>query len=118
VGCNLSARKETRETVWVRGVSQLPAAAMFRKTQQAGPNPNYSAPKPQRLARSTVQEDWEQREFTASIQLGVTQLTAFLNEFEGATRGRLALLNGKLAQIERRMTLVEATLQSVDQETN
>ena len=25
--------------------------------------------------------DWEQRDFTQTIQLGMTQLTAFLNEF-------------------------------------
>ena len=28
-----------------------------------------------------VHFDWEQRDFTQTIQLGMTQLTAFLNEF-------------------------------------
>ena len=28
-----------------------------------------------------VHYDWEQRDFTQTIQLGMTQLTAFLNEF-------------------------------------
>ena len=29
----------------------------------------------------SVHFDWEQRDFTQTIQLGMTQLTAFLNEF-------------------------------------
>ena len=30
---------------------------------------------------AAVHYDWEQRDFTQTIQLGMTQLTAFLNEF-------------------------------------
>ena len=78
--------------------------------------------------------DWEQRDFTQTIQLGMTQLTAFLNEFgtcacytypppiadwprdrtDGTMRGRMAQLNGKLGKLERQMQLIEATLTSVD----
>ena len=65
---------------------------------------------------NAIQRDWEEREFGGSIQLGVTQLAAFLNEFESATRSKLAALNGKLTRVERRMQVVEATLRSVDQE--
>ena len=43
------------------------APAYFAPTASTGPSP--------------VQLDWENRDFTQSIQLGVTQLTAFLNEF-------------------------------------
>ena len=80
--------------------------------------------------------DWEQRDFTQTIQLGMTQLTAFLNEFgthacllhlpaapiadwprdrtDGTMRGRMAQLNGKLGKLERQMQVIEATLTSVD----
>mmetsp|Transcript_27286 Transcript_27286/g.45490 ORF Transcript_27286/g.45490 Transcript_27286/m.45490 type:complete len:89 (+) Transcript_27286:97-363(+) len=87
---------------------------MFKKSSQPSGFPGArSGPA---SGPANVQRDWEHRDFTQSIQLGVTQLTAFLNEFDSTTRGKLAQLNGKLAQIERRMNLVEAILQSVDQE--
>ena len=84
-----------------------------------------------------VHLDWEQRDFTQSVQLGMTQLTDFLNEFgappctdstrtprgpparafaDSTLRGRIAQLNGKLGKLERQMQLIEATLSSVDQE--
>ena len=119
-----------------------------------------------------VQQDWRDREFIASVQLGLSQLSAFLNDFgmrnkpcslslyaetplasaalgayrrllsptqkdntsrrrtcltltflasrvpswaDATTRGRLSALDGKLSRLERRMAVVEATLQSVDQ---
>tara|TARA_B100000795_G_scaffold81420_1_gene58707 strand:+ start:862 stop:1185 length:324 start_codon:yes stop_codon:yes gene_type:complete len=85
----------------------------------------------------SVHFDWEQRDFTQTIQLGMTQLTAFLNEFgtrrlshlptpriadwprdrtDGTMRGRMAQLNGKLGKLERQMELIEATLTSVDKQ--
>jgi len=63
---------------------------------------------------AAVQQDWANRDFTQSVQLGVAQLAAFLNEFEATTRGKLSVLNGKLSKLERRMEFVEATLHSVD----
>mmetsp|Transcript_26767 Transcript_26767/g.58766 ORF Transcript_26767/g.58766 Transcript_26767/m.58766 type:complete len:91 (+) Transcript_26767:128-400(+) len=89
---------------------------MFRGKQEAA-KPSGAVPQPaSQVEPDAVRQDWEQREFTQSIQLGVTQLTAFLNDFDSATRGRLAALSGKLEQIERRVTLVEATLQTVHQD--
>ena len=67
-------------------------------------------------ASTSVQQDWENREFTQTVQLGVTQLAAFLNEFDSTTRCRLATLNNKISKLERRMELIEATLHSVDQQ--
>ena len=96
-----------------------------------------------------VQKDWAEREFLTSVQLGVAQLSAFLNDFgarsdkennndgivcsracfysdrarvifrvcaltDATTRGRLSALDGKLSRLERRMQVVEATLESVD----
>ena len=94
-------------------------------------NPRISTPD----VSSDQSVDWEQRDFTQTIQLGMTQLTAFLNEFgthaclllpaapiadwprdrtDGTMRGRMAQLNGKLGKLERQMQLIEATLTSVD----
>ena len=85
----------------------------------------------------SVHFDWEQRDFNQSIQLGMAQLTVFLNEFgtrrlshlpthpiadwprgrtDGTMRGRMAQLNGKLGKLERQMELIEATLTSVDKQ--
>ena len=95
-------------------------------------NPRISTPD----VSSDQSVDWEQRDFTQTIQLGMTQLTAFLNEFgthacllhlpaapiadwprdrtDGTMRGRMAQLNGKLGKLERQMQVIEATLTSVD----
>ena len=92
-----------------------------------------------------VQQDWKDRDFLTSVQLGLSQLSAFLNEFgappihtgpaldyffsmgdgaltsaarapaDAATRSKLSTLDGKLSRLERRMQVVDATLQSVDQ---
>ena len=99
---------------------------------RAKSNPRISTPD----VSSVQSVDWEQRDFTQTIQLGMTQLTAFLNEFgthacllhlpaapiadwprdrtDGTMRGRMAQLNGKLGKLERQMQLIEATLTSVD----
>ena len=44
---------------------------------RAKSNPRISTPE----VSSDQSVDWEQRDFTQTIQLGMTQLTAFLNEF-------------------------------------
>ena len=44
---------------------------------RAKSNPRISTPD----VSSDQSVDWEQRDFTQTIQLGMTQLTAFLNEF-------------------------------------
>ena len=47
---------------------------MFKKTKSR-PDGNVAPP------TQTVQCDWEQRDFTQSITLGLSQLTDFLNNF-------------------------------------
>ena len=56
------------------------APAMFKK---GGQRPSLlpgagGGPAP---TEGTVQKDWDQRDFTQGIQLGVTQLVAFVNDF-------------------------------------
>ena len=87
----------------------------------------------------TVQADWHNREFVQAVQLGVAHLTSFLNTFgvlastsprlnhkltlplllpdaDDVTRGKLSHLDSKLAKLERRMEVIEGTLQSVSHE--
>ena len=99
--------------------------------------PKAAAPPPTASTNTVkVQADWQNREFMQAVQLGVAQLTSFLNDFgashhmsqhaacitptlpmyaDGITRGKLSQLDGKLAKLERRMEVIEGTLQSVDQ---
>ena len=88
---------------------------MFKK-KEAAPAPQAFGGASAAGGAQAVQRDWEERDFSQGIQLGVTQLAAFLNDFESKTRTSLAQLNGKLSRVERRMQLIEATLRSVDQE--
>ena len=37
-------------------------------------------------AAKAVQKDWEQRDFTQTLQLGLSQLTLFLNQFGAPPR--------------------------------
>ena len=86
----------------------------------------------------TVQADWHNREFVQAVQLGVAHLTSFLNTFgvlastsplnhkltlplllpdaDDVMRGKLSHLDSKLAKLERRMEVIEGTLQSVSHE--
>ena len=98
------------------------------------------APPPLTAQQRAVKEDWDNREFMQSVQLGVAQLATFLNDFgeahahgapsrcpvaesivpaplaaDATARSKFSTLNGKLAKLERRMMVVEATLHSVDQ---
>ena len=47
----------------------------------AAPNSTPSDPSSRTVPTESVQRDWEERELTESIQLGVTQLMKFLNDF-------------------------------------
>jgi hypothetical protein len=44
-------------------------------------NRGYLPQTPDVSSDQSVHFDWEQRDFTQTIQLGMTQLTALLNEF-------------------------------------
>lgn len=57
-----------------------------------------------------VQNDWENREFTEAVQLNVMKIVNFLNKFDRSTRHRLALINEKLTQLERRCDFLSAAL--------
>ena len=112
---------------------------MVNKTKQKTSQGTFTGTDLVDASARAVQQDWEQRDFTQAVQLGVSSLTQFLNQFgdppllaltiparscsptvasftDVNTRGRLAELNSKLKKLERRVELVEATLHTVDQE--
>jgi hypothetical protein len=79
----------------------------------------------------SVQADWQNREFVQAVQLGVAHLTSFLNTFGVLASTsplnhkltlplllpeKLSHLDSKLAKLERRMEVIEGTLQSVSHE--
>jgi uncharacterized protein len=60
--------------------------------------------------RSAVEKDFQNREFAQNISLGMMRVVRFLNTFHSNVRGRLADLNQKLTQLERRLVFIENQL--------
>ncbi|XP_055883264.1 probable protein BRICK1-B [Biomphalaria glabrata] len=55
-----------------------------------------------------LQQDWANREYVEVITGSIKKITDFLNSFDTSCRSRLALLNQKLTQLERRVEYIEA----------
>lgn len=62
--------------------------------------------------RQAVENDFKNREFAQNISLGMMRVVRFLNTFHSNVRGRLADLNQKLTQLERRLVFIENQLNS------
>ena len=60
--------------------------------------------------RQSVDKDFKNREFAQNISLGMMRVVRFLNTFHSNVRGRLADLNQKLTQLERRLVFIENQL--------
>lgn len=60
--------------------------------------------------RTAVEKDFQNREFAQTISLGMMRVVRFLNTFHSNVRGRLADLNQKLTQLERRLIFIENQL--------
>jgi uncharacterized protein len=60
--------------------------------------------------RAAVEKDFQNREFAQNISLGMMRVVRFLNTFHSNVRGRLADLNQKLTQLERRLVFIENQL--------
>ena len=61
--------------------------------------------------RQAVEKDFNNRDFAQNISLGMMRVVRFLNTFHSNVRGRLADLNQKLTQLERRLAFIENQLQ-------
>ena len=64
--------------------------------------------------RISVEKDFKNREFAQNISLGMMRVVRFLNTFHSNVRGRLADLNQKLTQLERRLVFIENQLKSCE----
>jgi uncharacterized protein len=60
--------------------------------------------------RAAVEKDFQNREFAQNISLEMVRVVRFLNTFHTNVRGRLADLNQKLTQVERRLTSSRTSL--------
>ena len=62
------------------------------------------------IVRDAVEKDFLNREFAQNISLGMMRVVRFLNTFHSNVRGRLADLNQKLTQLERRLVFIQNQL--------
>ena len=57
-----------------------------------------------------IQDDWNNREYIDLVVASIKKITNFLNEFDSSCRYRLAVLNKKMENLERKMEFVEARI--------
>lgn len=55
-----------------------------------------------------IQQDWQNREYIEIITGSIKKIADFLNSFDSSCKGRLAHLNEKLSQLERKIDYLEA----------
>ena len=46
-----------------------------------------------------IQKDWDARDFVETVELNIFKITEFLNNFDRATRQKLAVVNGKMSKV-------------------
>ena len=52
--------------------------------------------------------DWAHREYTELMSGSIKRIADFLSAFDTSCRSRLAILNERLGQLERKVTVLEA----------
>lgn len=55
-------------------------------------------------------EDWDNREFIHLIADNVQRIAEFLGQFELSSKGKLAMLNDAITNLERKVEFLEASL--------
>ncbi|KAK9838683.1 hypothetical protein WJX74_001326 [Apatococcus lobatus] len=61
---------------------------------------------------SAVQRDWDNREYTLKLALGVKHLSRVLDKFDSSQKARLSQLSTQLTRLERVLDAAEAPLDS------
>jgi len=61
---------------------------------------------------ANIQADWDNRELVEIVQLNLLTITKFLNDFDSATRYKLARVNEKLTRLERTLDSCEAAVRA------
>ncbi len=54
---------------------------------------------PRSAHSAAIQRDYNNRDFVETVQLNILQIAEFLNEFERATRTKLATVNEKMSKV-------------------
>ena len=57
-------------------------------------------------------QDWNNREFIYLVTQSMSKMTSFLNDFDMSCKNRLAMLNEKLTELERKIDYVEIRIHS------
>lgn len=60
------------------------------------------------VVQREIQQDWANREYVEVITNSIKKISDFLNGFDLSCRSRLATLNERLTQLERRIEYIEA----------
>lgn len=55
-----------------------------------------------------IQQDWANREYIEIITGSIKKIADFLNSFDMSCRGKMAVLNERLNQLERKIDYLEA----------
>lgn len=64
-----------------------------------------------------IQRDWANREYIEVVTSSVKKIADFLNGFDLSCRSRLATLNEKLTNLERRLEYVEGLVLAEEQKS-
>eukprot|EP00485_Elphidium_margaritaceum_P016003 CAMPEP_0202727452 /NCGR_PEP_ID=MMETSP1385-20130828/185128_1 /ASSEMBLY_ACC=CAM_ASM_000861 /TAXON_ID=933848 /ORGANISM="Elphidium margaritaceum" /LENGTH=477 /DNA_ID=CAMNT_0049393691 /DNA_START=33 /DNA_END=1466 /DNA_ORIENTATION=+ len=62
----------------------------------------------------TVLEDWKNREFVETVEIGVRKCVDFLNNFHESAKYRLSVVDARLCTLERKLDFLEASLEHCD----
>lgn len=65
-----------------------------------------------------IQQDWANREYIEIITGSIKKIGDFLNSFDSSCRGRIASLNERLTQLERKIDYLEARISRGDNHLN
>lgn len=67
--------------------------------------------------QSQIQQDWTNREFIEVITTNIKKITDFLNSFELSCKTKMALLDEKLNNLEKKVEYLEAQISKSEQST-
>lgn len=67
--------------------------------------------------QNQIQQDWTNREFIEVIITNIKKITDFLNSFELSCKTKMALLDEKLNNLEKKVEYLEAQISKSEQST-
>lgn len=100
---------------------QQMATSQYRRTGSMGPPGSSMASSCSSIGverediKKQIQQDWANREYTEIITGSLKRIAEFLNSFDSSCRGRIATLNERLTQLERKIDYLEANISKGEQ---